>query len=104
VFVVSAEEEVDFDAILAKGAEAWEKVDNKPVVAGYSVALLVATFFALKFTHLPVIDILIGVPLEVLGIFSAVFLGYRYVKEDGDAYKDVTTFLKKITADLPGFK
>ena len=35
---------------------------------------------------------LIGFPLELLGIFSAAYLAFAYVKEDGDFVGDVSKF------------
>jgi len=102
--VVSAGEEVDFDAILARGAEAWDKSDKKVAVVGYSIATLVGLYVIESIAHLPVLNVLIGVPLELLGIFSAGALGYRYLKENQDPFADISDFTGKVTKDLPGFK
>lgn len=97
-------EEIDFDAILAKAADKWEKSDKKVPVIGYSVATLVAIILIEKIVHFPVLNVLLGIPLELVGVFSTVFLGVRYVKEKKDPLTDVDDIVGKITAELPGFK
>ncbi|CAD7695586.1 unnamed protein product [Ostreobium quekettii] len=54
--VVRAEEGGDFDALLMKLSDKFEKVENKPVVIGYGVGALVAFFFVEWLIHLPILD------------------------------------------------
>mmetsp|Transcript_21010 Transcript_21010/g.25226 ORF Transcript_21010/g.25226 Transcript_21010/m.25226 type:complete len:164 (+) Transcript_21010:61-552(+) len=97
-------EEGGFDALLSKGAEKWEAAENKPVVVGYGVGFIVALIVIEKIIHLPLLNILLGFPLELLGVCSAGILGYRYIKEGGDPIDDLEGTLSKVTAELPGLK
>jgi hypothetical protein len=40
---------------------------------------------------------LLGFPLELLGMFSAGYIAYEYVKEDGDLVADVASFTVRPT-------
>lgn len=97
-------EKMDFDQVLAKGAESWEASDKKLAIVGYSAAALVALYVVESLIHLPVLNVLLGFPLELLGMFSAGYIAYEYVKEDGDLVADVASFTNKVTKELPGFK
>jgi len=82
----------------------WEASDKKGPIVGYSALAFVGLIFVEKFIHLPLFNVLLGFPLELLGIFSAGYIAYTYVNEDGDFVGDVSKFTGKVTKDLPGFK
>lgn len=95
-------EELDFDAILAKVADKFEQAENKPVVIGYSVAAVATVFFAEYIIHLPLFNVLLGFPIQLLGLAMVPVLGIRYVIEEKDAGKDAKDAVDKVIAQLPG--
>ncbi|GMH45152.1 hypothetical protein BSKO_13109 [Bryopsis sp. KO-2023] len=102
--VVVKAEEVDFDALLIKVADEFDKLDNKPVVIGYGVAALFSLFFVEWLIHLPGLDFLIGFPVQLLGVVIAPYLAIRYGLDKEDWYGDIETFLKRTAELLPGLK
>ncbi len=89
---------------LASRAPQWEAADNKPVLAGYGVGLLVGLYFVESLIHLPVLNLVIGFPLELLGVMSAGALALRYLKQGGDAEADVSAVAASLADTLPGLK
>lgn len=95
----------DFDAVLAKWADKFEKADNKPLVVGYLSAAVGAVIFVEWLIHLPGLNVLLGFPVQLLGIFALPVLIMRYVVDGkADAGKDAGDLVASITAELPGFK
>lgn len=97
-------EELDFDAILMKVADKFDKLENKPVAVGYGVGALVAFFFVEWLIHLPILDILLGFPAQLLGVLLGPYLLVRYLVDKEDVSKDVETIVGKVVGLLPGVK
>lgn len=104
VVVNNKAEEVDFDALLIKVADEFDKLDNKPVVIGYGVAALLSLFFVEWLIHLPGLNFLIGFPVQLLGVLIAPYLAIRYGLDKEDWYGDIEGFLKRLAELLPGLK
>eukprot|EP00873_Tetraselmis_striata_P034303 jgi/Tetstr1/454567/TSEL_041462.t1 len=96
--------EMDFDAYLTLFAEKYEASENKGAVAGYSIGALVAFIFIEYFIHLPVFNVLLGFPLQLLGVLMAPYLGVRYLMDGKDIKDDVGTAITSVTDKLPGLK
>mmetsp|Transcript_9959 Transcript_9959/g.16733 ORF Transcript_9959/g.16733 Transcript_9959/m.16733 type:complete len:161 (-) Transcript_9959:231-713(-) len=96
--------EMDFDAYLALFAEKFEASENKGAVAGYSVGAVIALIFIEYFIHLPVFNILLGFPLQLLGIAMAPYLGVRYLMDGKDVKEDIGDAFNAVTEKLPGLK
>lgn len=69
----------------------YEASENKGAVAGYSIGALVAFIFIEYFIHLPVFNVLLGFPLQLLGVLMAPYLGVRYLMDGKDIKDDVGT-------------
>lgn len=100
--VRAQDQEFDFDALLAKAADKFEKAENKPVVIGYGVGALVAFFIVEWLIHLPVLDILLGFPAQLLGVLAGPYLLIRYLVDKEDITKDVEMVVGKVVGLLPG--
>ena len=48
-----------------------------------------ALFTAEWLIHLPLLDFLLGFPVQLLGLFMLPYLGLRYLVDGGDVNKDV---------------
>lgn len=95
---------VDFDGVLASLAEKFEKSNNKPVVVGYTVAAVAAFFTAEWLIHLPGLDILLGFPVQLIGVLVLPYLGVKYLVNGDDVLVDTGKAVETITAKLPGLK
>ena len=82
----------------------WDKAEPKPIIAAYGVGLLVGLYFVESFIHLPVLNLVIGFPLELLGVVSAGALALRYLKQGGDIEADVNGIAATLKDTLPGLK
>eukprot|EP00803_Ostreobium_quekettii_P011508 evm.model.scf_202.1 EVM.evm.TU.scf_202.1 scf_202:7524-10405(-) len=102
--VVRAEEGGDFDELLMKLADKFEKVENKPLVIGYGVGSLVAFLLVEWLIHLPILDILLGFPAQLLGVLLGPVLLIRYLVDKEDISTDIEQTVAKITSLLPGSK
>lgn len=102
--VAARAEARDFDSLLELGAEKWEKAENKPVLVGYGVGGLVALSITETVVHAPVLNVLLGFPLELLGILSAGSLALRYLKEGEDPLEDLGKLGDTLSDTLPGLK
>ncbi|KAL6778917.1 hypothetical protein ACKKBG_A04040 [Auxenochlorella protothecoides x Auxenochlorella symbiontica] len=97
-----ARKQVDFDTFLADTADKFEKAQNKPAVIGYGVGAFVAVWFAEWLIHLPLFNVLLGFPIQFLGLASLPYLYIKYVQEGQDYISDAEEVVKKITKQLPG--
>jgi len=68
----------------------WEKSDAKAAVVGYSLLVLFVVYLTESLVHLPLLNVLLGVPLELLGLTSAAALAYKYTQEGGDPIDDLS--------------
>lgn len=101
--VVRAEAD-DFDAVLAKLADKFEKSDNKPAIVAWSAAATLAFFFSEWFIHLPLLDILIGFPVQLVGLVMLPYLGVRYFKDGKSVTEDLGAITSPVIALLPGLE
>ncbi|KAI8462887.1 MAG: hypothetical protein J3K34DRAFT_475724, partial [Monoraphidium minutum] len=92
----------DFDAFLNGMAEKFDKAENKPVIIGYSLAAISAFFVAEWLIHLPALDVLLGFPVQLVGLLLLPYLGVRYLVDGGDVSKDVEAYTSTIVKKLPG--
>lgn len=95
-------EELDFDALLAKLSDKFDKAENKPTVIGIGVGALAAFFFVEWLIHLPVLDILLGFPAQLLGVLLGPYLLVRYLVDKEDIIQDVEAVVAKVVGVLPG--
>uniref|UniRef100_A0A7S0WZJ5 Cyanobacterial aminoacyl-tRNA synthetase CAAD domain-containing protein n=1 Tax=Chlamydomonas leiostraca TaxID=1034604 RepID=A0A7S0WZJ5_9CHLO len=92
----------DFDALLMKMADKFEKAENKPVVIGYIAAAAGAFFFAEWLIHLPALDVLLGFPIQLIGLLALPVGVVRYVLEGKDVMAEAGDAVSSITKRLPG--
>jgi len=78
-----------------------DKVPNKDTVALYGIGALVALGVTDGIINLPLLNILIGAPVQILGFVTALALGVRYFKEGGDAGKDAKGLALKLNGLVP---
>jgi hypothetical protein len=95
---------INTEELLIKAQRTWDTVENKPVVVGYSVGLLVGLYFVESLIHLPVLNLVIGFPLELLGVMSAGALALRYTVEGVDPTTDLAKVQATLQDTLPGLK
>ena len=74
------------------------------MTAAYGVGLVVGLYFVESLIHLPVLSLVIGFPLELLGVISAGALALRYLKQGGDIEADAAGVVATLEATLPGLK
>eukprot|EP00878_Enallax_costatus_P019348 GHUV01020411.1.p1 GENE.GHUV01020411.1~~GHUV01020411.1.p1 ORF type:complete len:151 (+),score=32.72 GHUV01020411.1:69-521(+) len=101
--LVKAEGE-DFDALLNKMADKFEKTENKPIVIAYVAAAVFAFFAAEWLIHLPALDILLGFPVQLVGLLALPYLSVRWFVDGEDAGKDIEEYAGKIVSKLPGLE
>lgn len=94
----------DFDSLLMKVADKWEKADNKPVVVGYIAAGVAALWFSEWLIHLPGLNILLGFPIQLVGLLALPVLGLRYFVDGKDYSKDLSDVTDNVVSKLPGLK
>eukprot|EP00882_Tetradesmus_deserticola_P001354 GHRQ01001466.1.p2 GENE.GHRQ01001466.1~~GHRQ01001466.1.p2 ORF type:complete len:143 (+),score=42.68 GHRQ01001466.1:2131-2559(+) len=99
--VVRAESK-DLDAYLAEWADKFEKADNKPVVIGWVSAAVAAFFIAEWLIHLPALDIVLGFPVQLVGLLTLPYLGVRWLVDGKDASGDLEAAAGTIIKKLPG--
>ena len=96
----------DFDAVLAEWAEKFERMpsDKKVPVVGYSVGAVAAFLFIEKILHTPGLDVLLGGPVQVVGILALPSIVTRYALDKKDWMQDAGEYVDNITSRLPGLK
>lgn len=102
MLVRAESEEFDFDAVLNKLADKFDKVENKPALIGYGVGGLVAFLFVEWLIHLPLLDFVLGFPAQTLGVLIAPYLIIRYAVDKEDISADVEMVVNKVLGNLPG--
>lgn len=78
--------------------------EKKFVVVGYAAALLVGLYFVESLIHLPILNLVVAFPLELLGVSTAGVLALRYTVEGVNVQDDIDAAVAKVEATLPGFK
>lgn len=95
-------EDVDVDAVLADIADKFERADNKVAIVGYGAAAVGATVFAEWLIHLPLFNVLLGFPIQLVGLLLTPYFVVKYFLEDGDVVADAEKVVDTITKKLPG--
>lgn len=101
----TADEEVkvDFDKVIADIGDKFEASDNKATIVAYSAAAVFALWVSEWLIHLPLLDFLLGFPIQLLGLATLPYLGVKYlVEKDGDITSDAGRAIKKVAKQLPG--
>ena len=92
-----------FDELLAKGAEAFEKSDNKVAVAGWASAASFVYFHLLIIAGKGILgSFFVGFPLEALGAAVLPLVVTRYVLDKKSWYEDAEELVKDVSKRLPG--
>ncbi|CAG9465455.1 unnamed protein product [Pedinophyceae sp. YPF-701] len=94
----------DAEKLTADLQDKFEKTDKKAAVIGYSVAGTIAFVLAEKIIHAPLLSLLLGEPLEIIGLFTAIYLALRYVKDEVDPMDDAEKIAGDVVGVLPGLK
>lgn len=94
----------DFDSLLAKLSDKFDKLEDKPTAIGIGVGALVAFFIVEWLIHLPILDILLGFPAQLLGVLMGPYLLVRYLVDKEDISQDVEAVVSKVVGVLPGQK
>ena len=78
-----------------------DAVPNKDTVILYGVGALVALGVTDGIINLPLLNILVGAPVQILGFVTALALGVRYLKEGGDVTSDAKGLAVKLNGLVP---
>jgi hypothetical protein len=78
-----------------------DSVPNKDTVAAYAIGSLVALAVVDGIINLPLLNILIGAPVQILGFLTAVVLGKRYLADGGDVAADAKALAVKLNSQVP---
>jgi hypothetical protein len=93
----------DFDTILAETANQWEAAPNKVAIAGWMTGAISAIFVAEWLIHLPGLNVLLGFPVQFLGLMTVPYLYIRYyVDKKSSAFQDFEILVEKVSKQLPG--
>lgn len=93
----------DFDSILMDAANKFEQAENKVAIAGWFVAAFAAITMAEWLIHLPGLNVLLGFPVQLLGLIATGNLALRYfVDKEGDMMGDLEALVTKVSKRLPG--
>lgn len=99
-----ATKDFDFDALLATAADKFEKSENKTAIVGYGAAAATAILTAEWLIHLPLLDFLLGFPIQLLGLLMLPYLGIKYFVEGDDYTKDAETALVRCGPHFISYK
>jgi hypothetical protein len=82
--------------VLAKYADRWEKAENKGAIIGGFAAAATALVVGEWVIHLPLLNVLLGFPVQLLGLFVMPPLAVRYLVGGKSVEKDVEEQVGKI--------
>jgi hypothetical protein len=84
-------------------ADKFEKADNKAAIVGWTSAAFGTVVIVEWLIHLPVFDVLLGFPVQLLGLVAAVKLAKKYYLDGrGGAVSDFQELVGEVVAELPG--
>lgn len=83
---------------MAKYADKFEKADNKIAIVGGFAAAATALVVGEWVAHLPVLNFLIGGPVQLVGFFMIPPLAVRYLVEKKSLEADVEEQVGKIVS------
>lgn len=102
---VRAEGGFDFDSALASLADKFESSPNKIAISGWTVGIAIGILFAEWLIHRPLLNILLGFPIQLLGLLTLPYLGVRYyVDKTGKPADDFNSAAKTVIKKLPGLE
>ncbi|KAL4457737.1 hypothetical protein ABPG75_012602 [Micractinium tetrahymenae] len=105
VAAAASAEPRDFDEFLEMVADKFEKVDNKPVVIGWLAGAFFAIVVAEWLIHVPLLNVLLGFPIQFVGLVITPYLALRYyVDKEGTPLADAEKLVNKYSEKLPGLK
>ena len=78
-----------------------ESVPNFVNIAAYGAAGLIALSIVDGIVNLPLLNILIGVPVQIVGATTALALAARYLKDGKDPISDIKGVHAKINKLIP---
>lgn len=61
-------------------------MENKPAVVAWGAAGVSAFIFTEWLIHLPALDVLLGFPIQMIGVLMLPTLLYRYIKASSGAF------------------
>ena len=61
-----------------------------------------AIFIGEWLIHLPVLNALLGFPVQFIGLLALPYLGVRYLVDGGSVSKDAEAYVDSIVKKLPG--
>lgn len=67
----------------------FEKSDNKAAIVGYTAAAAGLFFFTEWLIHLPGLNLILGFPIQLVGVLALPLLYVRYGIEGGNILDDV---------------
>ncbi|KAK9798601.1 hypothetical protein WJX73_006868 [Symbiochloris irregularis] len=94
----------DFDGILSDIADKFEKSDKKGAIIGYTAAGVLAFFFSEWLIHLPLLNLLLGFPIQLVGLLVLPYLVVKYGVENDDYVRDLKTAGNRVIKKLPGLE
>lgn len=101
--IVRAEAD-DLDSMLIAWADKWEAAENKPIVVAYLSGAVIALFVGEWLIHLPALNILLGFPIQLLGLVMLPYLGVRWFVDGKKASADIGDATGYVVSKLPGLK
>lgn len=79
-------------------ADKFEKADNKVPIVAWSAAAFFAITVVESVIHWPLFDILLGFPIQFLGLITAANYGFKYYKGEKidlvDDFEGVSLIIK----------
>lgn len=95
---------IDFDKVFSDISDKFEASDNKAAIVGYSAAAIGALWFSEWLIHLPLLDFLLGFPIQLLGLSLLPYFGVKYyVEKEGNITSDAGKAFDRVVKQLPGF-
>lgn len=89
------------EVLSSAAADAIAAVPNKEVVLAYGIGSLVALAIVDGIINLPLLNVLIGAPVQILGFVTALALGVRYLNDGKDAKAEAKELLLKLNGLVP---
>ncbi|EIE26783.1 hypothetical protein COCSUDRAFT_64655 [Coccomyxa subellipsoidea C-169] len=96
--------DVDFDSLLSGLADKFEKSDKKAAIVGWTAAGVGAFFITEWLLHLPLLDALLGFPVQLIGVAALPYFYVKYAVEGDSIVDDLGAAAKKVTKELPGLE
>ena len=74
------------------------------VIIGYSAAAIAAFFFSEWLISRPLLNILLGWPIQLLGLTLLPYFGVKYLVEGDSISDDASDAFHRVLKKLPGFE